>query len=155
MHVESDVTLERFEARGLSWDYCSRRWHVLSSFCMTVRLRCWYATDVIVMICSGSYPIWTRNKAKFCIHLPVEMFEGWPGRCLCGMPLRLPCFVQSDRLLFAVSLLLPFPLECIYLFEGELGYFCGLPDRSGLCAFCVFVAVIVVLHVGPCLIDIR
>ena len=154
MHVESDVTLERFEARGLSWDYCSRRRHIPSSFCMTVRLRCWYATDVIVMICSGSCPIRTRNEAKFCIYLPIEMFEGWPGRSLWGVSLRLPCFFQSSGLLFAVGLLLPFLTKCLYLFDGEFGLFCGVPDRSGVRTFRIFIAIVVAPHVLPCVVDI-
>ena len=106
------------------------------------------------MICSESYPIWTLNKAKFCIHLPVEMFKGWLGRSLCGMSLRLSCFVQSSGLLFAVGLLLPFLTKCLYLFDGEFGLFCGVPDRSGVRTFRIFITIVIAPHVLPCVVDI-
>ena len=103
---------------------------------MTVRLRCWYATDVIVMICSGSCPIRTRNEAKFCIYLPIEMYEGWPGRSLWGVSLRLPRFVRSSGLFFAV------------------GVRRGVPDRSGVRTFRIFITIVIAPHVLPCVVDV-
>ena len=152
-HVESDITLKRFETCRVSWYNCSRRRHV-SSLYVTILLHCWWTTDVIVLICSGSYPTWFRNEAKFCINSSIEMFKGWLDRCLCGMSFRLPCFVWCDRLLFAVDFFLPFLLERIYLVESERGYLRGLPNRPVLCAFCNFVAVVIIFHLLPRFVNV-
>ena len=71
------------------------------------------------------------------------------------MFLLLTRFARVYGSFLVTGFLLPFSLKCVYLLEGELGLFCGLFDRSGLCTLQILVAVITVLHFPPCVVDVH
>ena len=48
----------------------------------------------------------------------------------------------------------PFLLEFVYLVEGPVGCFCYAPNHSRQYTSCGLIALPIVWHVGPCLIDI-